>query len=86
MIFENFIGSLLAPNDVPEASFFRQFWDVLGCVWEWFGDVFGWVWDGFGKKCRTGSKNEKHQNDREYVSSVGLFKNNIFSLSPAQNI
>ncbi len=24
-------------------SLFGDFWDVLGCVWEWFGDVFGWI-------------------------------------------
>ena len=34
---------------VISGSLFRQFWDVLGCVWEWFRDVFGWFWDGLGK-------------------------------------
>ena len=34
---------------VGSGSLFREFWDVLGCVWEWFGDVFGWVWEGLGK-------------------------------------
>ena len=35
-------------------SFFHKFWDVLGCVWEWFGDIFGWIWDGFGKNVGRG--------------------------------
>ena len=33
---------------VVSGSLFRQFWNVLGCVWDWFGDS-GWVWDGFEK-------------------------------------
>ena len=40
--------------EVIFGSLFREFWDVLGCVWEWSGDVFGWVWDGFGKNVRQG--------------------------------
>ncbi len=36
-------------------SFFHEFWDVLGCVWEWFRDVFGLVWEGFVKNVLYGS-------------------------------
>ncbi len=40
--------------------FFREFWNVLGCVWEWFGDVFGQVLEGLGKyPTRPETKNKK---------------------------
>ena len=52
--------------EVIVGSLFREFWDVLGCVWEWSGDVFGWVWDGFGKNVRRGLKINISKNDREY--------------------
>ena len=60
----------------------HQFWDVLGCVWEWFGNAFGSVWDGFENNVGRGQ--QKH--GREYFSRVGLFYNNMFSLSPVKKI
>ena len=68
---------------VISGSLFRQFWDVLGCVWEWLGDVFGWVWDGFGKNVGRGRKMKIFKTDREYFSGVGALKIHIFRLSPA---
>ena len=50
------------PPEVIFGSPFREFWDVLGCVWEWSGDVFRQVWEGFEKKCPTGSENQNVQN------------------------
>ena len=35
--------------EVGSGSLFRNFWDVLGSVWEWFGDIFRQAWEGFGK-------------------------------------
>ena len=67
-------------------SLFREFWDVLGCVWEWFGDVFRQVWDGLGKNVRRGLKIKKIKIDREYLSQVGALQNNIFSIFPVQKI
>ena len=43
---------------VISESLFRQFWDVLGCVWEWFRDVFGWFWDGLGKNVGGAEKSK----------------------------
>ena len=61
-------GSIPGSPKVGSGSAFHQFWDVLGCVWEWFGNVFGWVWDGFEKNVGRGRKNKLSKNDREYVS------------------
>ena len=69
---------------VGSGSLFREFWIVLGCVWEWFGDVFGWVWDGFAKKVGRGRKMNIFKNDREYCSQVGALHNSIVSLFPDQ--
>ena len=44
--------------EVLFGSLFREFWDVLGCVWEWFGDVFGRVWEGLGKNVGRGRKHD----------------------------
>ena len=41
--------SLLGHFLVGLGSLFREFWDVLGCVWEWSGDVFRQVWEGSEK-------------------------------------
>ena len=67
---------------VISASLFRQFWDVLGCVWEWFGDVFGLFWDGFGKNVGRVRKMKSFKNDREYFSGVGALKIQLFSPPP----
>ena len=40
-------GSLLGHFLVGSGSLVHDFWDMLGCVWEYFGDAFGWIWDGF---------------------------------------
>ena len=66
---------------VISGSLFRQFWDVLGCVWEWFRDVFGWFWDGLGKNVGRGRKMKIFKNDREYFSGVGALKIHFFRLS-----
>ena len=34
---------------VGSGSLFRDFWDVLGSVWEWSGDIFRQIWEGFEK-------------------------------------
>ena len=57
--------SLLGHFLVGSGSLFREFWDVLGCVWEWSGDVFRQVWDGFGKNVRRGPKINIFTIDRE---------------------
>ena len=54
------------PPEVILGSLFREFWDVLGCVWEWSGDVFRQVWEGFGKNVRWGPKITMFKNVREY--------------------
>ena len=38
--------------EVMLGSLFREFWDVLGCVWEWSGDVFRQILEGLGKNVR----------------------------------
>ena len=76
-------GSIPGSPKVISGSLFRQSWDVLGCVWEWFRDVFGWVWDGFGKNVGRGRKMKISKNGREYFSGVGALKIHIFRLSPA---
>ncbi len=42
--------SLLGHLFVGPGPLFREIWDVLGCVREWFGEIFGWVLEGFEKK------------------------------------
>ena len=34
---------------VGSGSLFRDFWDVLGSVWEWSGDIFRQMLEGFEK-------------------------------------
>ena len=42
-------GSIPGTPGVGSGSFFRQFWDVLGSVWEWYGDSFRHILEGFEK-------------------------------------
>ena len=42
--------------EVILGSLFREFWDVLGCVWEWSGDVFRQILEGLGKNVRWDPK------------------------------
>ena len=72
----------------PRRSFRGHFFVNFGMSWDVSGSGLGTFSDGFGmvlKKVSDGvKKNIKH--DREYFSCIGLFKNNMFSRSPANNI
>ena len=48
--------TLWRPFLVGSGSFLRDFWEVLGSVWEWSGDIFRDVLEDF-EKCPTGSNN-----------------------------
>ena len=67
-------------------SLFHDFWDVLGCVWEYCGDVFGWFWEGFGKQFGGGRKNDDFKKVWEYFSRIGLPLTSILGLFLEENI
>ena len=54
--FLHMLGHVWGHLLVGSGPFFRDLFDVLGCVWEWSGDVFGWIWEGLGKNVRGGRK------------------------------
>ncbi len=60
--------SLLGRFLVGSGSLFREIWDVLGYVWEWFGDVLGWVWEVFEKNIWGDRKIMVFKNVWEYSS------------------
>ena len=79
---KSFLGHFL----VMSGSLFHDFWDVLGCVWEYCGDVFGWFWEGLGKKCGGGRKIKFFKKVQEYFFRIGLPLTIILRLFPEENI
>ena len=54
--------------EVSSGSFFRDFSDVLGSVWEGLGDIFRQVWEAFEKNVRWGPIMNIFKIGREYCS------------------
>ena len=73
--------TLWRPFLVGSGSLFRDFWEVLGSVWEWSGDIFRQMLEGFEKNVRRGPNDVFCFNDWEYFSWVGALHNSIFNLS-----
>jgi len=73
----------------PRRLFRDHFFVNFGMSWDVSGNSLGTFSDGFGmvlKNVGWGRTFTIFKNDREYVSRVGLFKNNMCRLSPAKNI